>query len=819
MRRLPAPLRRAATGAAALGLALASAVLPSTAAPAAAATTTATRTVTIDGTTAGRTFDGMGAISGGGATSRLLVDYPEPQRSEILDYLFKPGYGANLQLLKVEIGADANSSDGPEPSHMRSRTDLDCNRGYEWWLMAQARQRNPAITFYGLEWAGPGWFDGGMWSQDNIDYLTKWLGCADSHGLSVGYLGGWNEIGYDKAWFVSLRSALDGSGHTGTKLVAADTDDPNWTVATDLAADQAFNRAVAVVGAHGVCWHSTPVYTGCPGNSTALGLNKPIWQSEDDNDSYGADPPALARNLNREYIDARVTADIKWALVSSWPAHLPYYGAGLMTADQPWSGAYAVGRDIWAMAHTTQFARPGWQYLDGASGYLPGTGTNGDPHSGSYVTLKSGKDYSTVVETTDASAATTVNVKATGGLSGGTVHVWATNMASTDPGQWFQHTQDITPKGGAYSFTAQPGYLYTLTTTTGQGKGTAVPPARTAFPLPYAADLSTARPGAAVPYFHDWAGAFETAPCPAGTGAAACARQVLTTAPIPWHSDMGYTPLTLVGDPNWTSYRADVDVQVEQDGSAELLGRLEHIDHDHSAYHLKIGTTGGWTLFTENTAGSDTTLATGSYPGSGPGTWHHLSLAMQGPSITASVDGVQVASVTDYSHLTGQLALGVDGFQHADFANLAVTPLAGPATTGLVNANSAMCLDVTGASTADGAQVVQWTCGGRPNQQWQLVPVAVDTYQVVSVNSGKCLDVTGASTADGAQVVQWTCGSDKSNQQWRTVAVAGSSAHQLVSVNSGKCLDVTGNSRTAGALVVQWTCGGSDKLNQQWTSA
>ena len=43
---------------------------------------------------AGRTFDGVGAISGGGGNSRLLIDYPEPQRSQILDYLFKPGYGA-----------------------------------------------------------------------------------------------------------------------------------------------------------------------------------------------------------------------------------------------------------------------------------------------------------------------------------------------------------------------------------------------------------------------------------------------------------------------------------------------------------------------------------------------------------------------------------------------------------------------------------------------------------------------------------------------------------------------------------------------------
>jgi galactosylceramidase len=57
-----------------------------------------------------RTFHGIGGLSGGGATSVLLRDYPEPQRSQILDYLFKPNFGASLHTLKVEIGGDAQST-------------------------------------------------------------------------------------------------------------------------------------------------------------------------------------------------------------------------------------------------------------------------------------------------------------------------------------------------------------------------------------------------------------------------------------------------------------------------------------------------------------------------------------------------------------------------------------------------------------------------------------------------------------------------------------------------------------------------------------
>ena len=47
-------------------------------------------------------FQGIGAISGGGGTSRLLFDYPEPQRQNILDLLFLPQHGANIQVCYVK---------------------------------------------------------------------------------------------------------------------------------------------------------------------------------------------------------------------------------------------------------------------------------------------------------------------------------------------------------------------------------------------------------------------------------------------------------------------------------------------------------------------------------------------------------------------------------------------------------------------------------------------------------------------------------------------------------------------------------------------
>jgi hypothetical protein len=130
--------------------------------------------VVLDGNSKGRVFDGLGAASAG-ASSRLLIDYPEPQRSQILDYLFKPGYGAALQHLKVEIGADVNSTDGSEPSHMRSPSDHNSTRGYEWWLMAEAHKRNPNIILEILPWGAPGWVGAGVDGKNTL-YTPRWLG-------------------------------------------------------------------------------------------------------------------------------------------------------------------------------------------------------------------------------------------------------------------------------------------------------------------------------------------------------------------------------------------------------------------------------------------------------------------------------------------------------------------------------------------------------------------------------------------------------------------------------------------------------------------
>src|SRR5262249_39803381 len=138
----------------------------------------------------------------------------------------------------------------------------------------------------------------------------------------------------------------------------------------------------------------------------------------------------------------------------------------------------------------------GWRYLDSASGYL-----RGNRNHGSYVTLvRSTRDqWSTIIETTSGvtqSQRVTFHVKGGHGLASKTVHVWARDFGSaTKPSRWFTHERDIKPSHGKFTLTVKPGSVYSVTTTTGQHKGSAHGPQGHSLRLPYHNELADGRDG------------------------------------------------------------------------------------------------------------------------------------------------------------------------------------------------------------------------------------------------------------------------------------------------------------------------------------
>ncbi|WP_220213455.1 alpha-L-fucosidase [Streptomyces shenzhenensis] len=88
----------------------------------------------------------------------------------------------------------------------------------------------------------------------------------------------------------------------------------------------------------------------------------------------------------------------------------------------------------------------------------------------------------------------------------------------------------------------------------------------------------------------------------------------------------------------------------------------------------------------------------------------------------------------------------------------------------LVNGRSGKVLESPSGS-AVGANLDQWADNSADNQWWQLVPsTASGYYQLVDVGTGWCADVAGASTADGAKVIQSAAGGTAS-QDWQLVAL------------------------------------------------
>jgi len=206
-----------------------------------------------------RRFDGIGGLSGGGATSRFLPDYIEPSRS---------------QILKVEIGGGGQSTQGTEHSHMYNETDENYERGYEWWLMQEAKKHNPNIQLYGLAWSFPNWVAHGREALVNktVPYIVNWLlGAKRLYDLNIDYVGIWNEHTPPEGhYIITLRRQILAAG-LETKIIAADAVH-GWDICEYVANDTDLAEAVYAFGGHYVHSLSAPICSS---------LNKPIFASED----------------------------------------------------------------------------------------------------------------------------------------------------------------------------------------------------------------------------------------------------------------------------------------------------------------------------------------------------------------------------------------------------------------------------------------------------------------------------------------------------------------------------------------------------------
>lgn len=154
---------------------------------------------------------------------------------------------------------------------MHNNHTVDLKAGYEWWLMKQAKARNPSIKLYGLPWAYPGWVGNDPQTgvhnatatpfdhpEQTVRYMMEWVrGAKTEYGLDINYLGIWNESPSNANYVKMLRRALDSEGFNATRIVAQDG---GAQICAALMADPEYAKAVDVIGLHcRLTTHVTPL--------------------------------------------------------------------------------------------------------------------------------------------------------------------------------------------------------------------------------------------------------------------------------------------------------------------------------------------------------------------------------------------------------------------------------------------------------------------------------------------------------------------------------------------------------------------------------
>ncbi len=646
-----------------------------------AAAQSAVQTVSLRGDSGGRRFDGVGVVNGGGATSVLLKDYPEPQRSQILDFLYKPKFGASVGALLVEIPGDGNSTQGSMPSHMHTRDDLNYHRGYMWWVAKEAKARNPKLTLIATPWSAPGWIGHGeFWSQDTADYDVKWLqGLKKVYGVEVDSMGVRNEKGMSFDFAEKLRSTLNANGFEKVKVQGFD----NWpkdklSFLPQMLADPAKRDALDVVSAHTLV--DTPPENGDKLRQLTDELQKPLWNSEEHVYKKGFDAEiSIVQAFNLNYIRYGATLTVNWYDIAGVYPMEPYSETPTaLLARSPWSGSYTVREAMWGYAHYGQFAEPGWRYLDGGYGQLDG--------GGSFVTLKSpGNDYSVIVESKDAKAAQQIRFTIGGGLSKKKLNVWRSTAT-----EQFVQQPEIEPVGGAFTLTVEPQAIYSISTMGGQQKGSfADVPSEKPFPFPYYETFesysSPEEYGYLPRYTADIDDAFEIADCPGSKGK--CLHQAVPIPPLAWAPE--WRPYTILGDEHWQDYEVGADVYLKAGDIAGVMGRVNFVGWGYGTipkgYFLEMSDTGLCRLVAirgkvdtdavtgdaeqqalalkrrKDNPGGELVLGSVQLGAIHAGEWHRLKLVFEGSTISGFVDGKQVLTAKDGLYSAGMAGLIAGG--------------------------------------------------------------------------------------------------------------------------------------------------------------
>ena len=674
------------------------------------------RQVIIDGSKAikdeNRRYEGMGYISANNS-SRLLLDYKDENPEaywEILNYIFGSD-GLNVGLFKLEMGADVDSSSGTEPAVKRSAEEAaDVTRGAGYQLAADAVKVNPDLQIDMLYWGMPSWVDEPENTMDKYAARYKWYketidAFYDTYNCKLSYITvGRNERGVEPDFVKYVADAFENEQDErydyGSIKIVAGEGVCDWDISKLMLEDEKLMKVVDVVTSH---------YTSFTSNETKkiqADNGKKVWFSEGSSpmkseklahnkEDYGSGIGGLNGMLD---IASRITQAMTEGmtmyefqpLVSAYYSGATFFPKQLITANEPWSGAYSLDAGYYMTLHFSRFIKNGWEFVENAC-YGDGV-PGGDGHAivdstFNYITCTDPDtgDYSTVIVNNSDKILEYDFELQNMAKSDSDVYVYETIDSYDGTGNYydsfFKSKGFVKPENSKFSVTVKP---YSMITVSTLDIGTTEYKDRSAdyhnLELPYEDDFEysgyeddyLAQRGMAPRYTTDQGGAFEVAQKD-GTNVL---MQMITSdnKPVDWGSTSD--PVTTLLDDKWQNYTVSADVhftdnkvESKKDNYVGIGARYNLASNDYSGYVLKLMETGEVTL-----SKAKSKLVSKTVDGLSPDEWHNLKLKVEDNTITAYLDDEQIIEYVDEENVvnSGRIAL-YSSYQNNYFDNLKVS--------------------------------------------------------------------------------------------------------------------------------------------------
>ena len=133
----------------------------------------------------------------------------------------------------------------------------------------------------------------------------------------------------------------------------------------------------------------------------------------------------------------------------------------------------------------------------------------------------------------------------------------------------------------------------------------------------------------------------------------------------------------------------------------------------------------------------------------------------------------------------------------------------------LVARSSKKALSIANASTAPGADAVQWSYTGGANQKWGITTADSNSVNLTVKHTNLNLDTRWGSLANGSKLMQWAK-STAATQKWQLIPLSDG-YYKIINKGSGRALSVNGGTTVTadGSLLVQSTYAGL--TSQQWS--